>query len=88
LLLRGSNLHDAAKLDAPMDVELVLLGFSDASQAEADELSAAVKLGALSEVETQLALPQDPNLTNTDGDRPLVLACQEGHVEAVRLLLE
>ena len=50
LFLRGDPMDDSAELDSPMDLELVLLTFFDASQAEAAELVTAAANGSASQV--------------------------------------
>ena len=50
LLFQGASLDDAANLDSPMDLDLVLQEFSDAAQAQADELVAAARDGAVEQV--------------------------------------
>ena len=47
---RGSPLDDDTKLDSPMDLELVLLTYSVASPADADELVNAARDGSVAEV--------------------------------------
>ena len=49
LLLQGSSLHDADKLDSPLDLEVVVLSLTSASQTEADEIMAAANLGMVEE---------------------------------------
>ena len=46
---RGSPLDDDMKLDSPTDLELVLLTYSVASPAEADELVTAARDGSITE---------------------------------------
>ena len=46
----GNPLDDSAQLDSPMEMELVLLSYSAASQAQADELITACTNGSTSEV--------------------------------------
>ena len=76
LLFRGTDLPDDAKLESPMDVELVLLSFSDASREQVEKLTDAAKFGCIATVEALLTLPQNPNLASTAGDRPLPEASQ------------
>ena len=52
LLLQGASLSDDVKLDSPMDLDLVLLPFADASQAQVKELADAAEGGAAEEART------------------------------------
>ena len=47
LVLNGASLDDADKLDSPVDLELVVVPFSSASQAEVDELIEAACNGSV-----------------------------------------
>ena len=49
LLLRGCPLDDSAKVDSPMDLDLILLTHSDSSPAQADELATAAATGSTSQ---------------------------------------
>ena len=90
LLCDGSILDDAALLDSPVHLHLVVLPYPEPhiAQESADELVAAVAFTWVSEVERILGGPQDPNLADARGSRPLVIAGSNGRVELVRLLLE
>ena len=50
LILGGANLDDAASLDSPLDLELVVLSFSSPSDTEADDLPTAVRHGSVEQV--------------------------------------
>ena len=50
LLLHGEMLEDTAKLDSPMDLDLVVLAFADVSQSEVDNLSFHAEEGIVAEV--------------------------------------
>eukprot|EP00439_Symbiodinium_sp_Y106_P061833 s1775_g9.t1 len=88
LLLHGERLADAVKLESSMELDLVLLTFGESSQEQAGDLVTAARHGSLAEVESMLQLPQDPNLFDSNGCRPIGLASYYGHVETVRLLLQ
>ncbi|CAE7425705.1 ANK3, partial [Symbiodinium microadriaticum] len=61
LFLRGDPLADAAKLDSPLDLELVLLEYFAAPETNSDELMAAAARGSPSEVEAILQKPEHPD---------------------------
>ncbi|CAE7943955.1 ANKRD50, partial [Symbiodinium sp. KB8] len=93
LLLGGNPMADSAKLEKSMDLELVLLNYSDLSQTQADYLVTAALNGFASEVEEMLHLPQNPDTTdvhgrNDNGITALIMASQRGHMEIVRMLLD
>ena len=89
LLLNGGALEDAVKLESPMDLDLVLMQFVDASEEQVIDLLRAAADGSLAEVESTLQLPQDPNLRRrSDGNTALMQASHAGHVEVVSLLLD
>ncbi|CAE7360043.1 mask [Symbiodinium natans] len=88
LLSDGQALEDAASLQGLTDLQLILLPFLPAEQKDADRLTSAVKDGLLEVVEDLLQRPQDPNLPNGIGATPLCTACEHGHLEIARLLLE
>ena len=48
-------MDDSAKLDSPMDLDLVLLAYSAGSQTQADELVTAANDGSTTEANTQKA---------------------------------
>ena len=88
---------DPGRLLVPMDLQLVLLPFYEASREEVEELIAAVLLCRPSVVEEVLQRPQDPDLAveNTgilqsphNFITALLAAIDVRHVEIVRLLLE
>ncbi|CAE6966509.1 CTTNBP2 [Symbiodinium natans] len=74
--------------DAAAAESVVLNGFCDASEAQADELVDAVWQNRARDVERILSRPQDPNLTAAWGWTPLLRASVEGHLDVARLLLE
>ena len=80
LLSDGESLAETARLDAPMDLCLVLLPFVEVSPSQADNLAAAAWRGSTAEVESMLQLPVDPDLTNKDGRTALMMASRGGHV--------
>ncbi|CAE7838754.1 ANKRD50 [Symbiodinium sp. CCMP2592] len=73
-------LDDLVKLDSPMDLQLILIPYVQASQLEANELAAAAAKGSLPQVEAKLQKPQDPNVDNTSGSSPLGLATACAHL--------
>eukprot|EP00439_Symbiodinium_sp_Y106_P013121 s2957_g1.t3 len=98
---RGSPLDDDTKLDSPMDLELVLLTYSVASPADADELVNAARDGSVAEVDAILQLPTIPDVVDRHGRSPLMASATRNlsspmvellevrnHIEVVRLLLE
>ncbi|CAE7273019.1 CPSF3, partial [Symbiodinium sp. CCMP2592] len=85
---RGSPLDDDTKLDLPMDLELVLLTYSVASPAEADELVNAATDGSVAEVDAILQLPTIPDVVDRDGRSPLMASATRNNIDVVRLLLE
>ncbi|OLP75178.1 Kinase D-interacting substrate of 220 kDa [Symbiodinium microadriaticum] len=88
VLLHGENLEDDVALDGPMSLDLALLGFADVSQQQVDELAAAALHGSISEVESMMQLPQDPDLIGAERQPALTIASGQGRVDVVRLLLE
>ena len=46
----GESLKDTVRLDSPMDLDLVLLTFTDVSQRQVDDLAAAARQGSVSKV--------------------------------------
>ena len=56
LLLNGETLEDAVKLNSPMDLDLVLVQFVDASEEQVTNLLRAARGGSLAEVESRLQL--------------------------------
>ena len=87
LLPDGQILSDDAKLNEPVDVQLIFLSLSPTSTMQIGELWDAAHNGDVPRVENLLRRPQDPNLEFICGT-PLYCAAANGHVEAVRLLLE
>ncbi|OLP82369.1 Ankyrin repeat domain-containing protein 17 [Symbiodinium microadriaticum] len=79
-------LEDHVRRDNSMDLDLVLLTFVESSQERVDDLGSAAGDGR--QVESMLQLPQDPNLFDSHGYRPLGRASFSGHIETVRLLLQ
>ncbi|OLP77259.1 Ankyrin repeat and KH domain-containing protein mask [Symbiodinium microadriaticum] len=88
-LLRGGNpMDDSVMLDSPMDLDLVLLTYSAASQRQACQLVEYAVRGSATEVEALLQLPLDPDVAHDVGIHPLIAASLRGHVEVLRLLLD
>ncbi|CAE7253694.1 ANK1 [Symbiodinium sp. CCMP2592] len=88
LLHDGMDLKDSFKFHSPMDVQLVLLPLSDASESERRELLDAVGSVQVLEIEKILQRPQDPNLADFSGNTPLARAAMQGNLDIMRLLLE
>eukprot|EP00439_Symbiodinium_sp_Y106_P046008 s2952_g5.t2 len=88
LLYDGMDLKDSFKYPSPMDVQLVLLPLSDASESERRELLDAVSSVQVLEIEKILQRPQDPNLADFSGNTPLARATMQGNLDIMRLLLE
>ena len=89
LVQDGCILGDAAVIDAPGAVQLVLVPVSGASQGEA--AAALIRASAKGNVETvRLLLRAGANkdLENREGNTALIYACLRGHMEIVRMLLE
>ena len=88
LLYCGNCLDDDAKLDMPMDLQLVLLTYNTAAEIQMEGMCRAAAEGAVVQMESMLQEPLEPNLASEDAEQPLLLAAEHGHVEVVRLLLE
>eukprot|EP00439_Symbiodinium_sp_Y106_P078991 s49_g17.t1 len=88
LLLDGRTLPDDFKLDAPLDLELLLLNFREVSEEQVQALLAACEKGSIAQVESLLQLPQDPDLGDANGLRPLLEAADRNRFEVAKLLLE
>ena len=90
ILHEGSCLDDASKLEAPVDVQLVLLTVSTAQQqrAVARELTEACEQGDVEVASKLLQTVGGKDLHDSAGDTALTSASRNGQVEIVRLLLE
>ena len=88
LLHGGTILNDDFRLDAPYDLQLVLLNFITASHAENVELLAASMRGDESDLEQILQRPQDPNRPVNSPMGPLHFASMLGQLGIMRQLLE
>ena len=78
-----SEIHDDAPLTGPADLLLVKMDFQPA---DATFIPACSK-GHLTEVERLLQTPQNPD-ARQDGATALYIACERGHSDVARLLLE
>ena len=87
LLPNGQIMSDDYVLDGPRDIQLILLPFLPSSEGQIDQLVRFAGAGDVAKIEQLLQRPQDPNLEAAQGT-PLLLACLNGRVDAVRLLLE
>ncbi|CAE7566545.1 mask, partial [Symbiodinium pilosum] len=90
LLHNGNGLDDSTKLDAPIDLQLVLLALSTkAQQCEAaNELCESCLKGDLNIVRLLLEAGANKNATDPENRTALMLAAETGHLEITRLLLE
>ncbi|CAE7033649.1 KIDINS220 [Symbiodinium sp. CCMP2592] len=90
LFLRGDLLEDDFELATSTDMvlELLVLDFANVSSQQVEELIRAATFAELSEVESMLQLPQDPNLTPPSGDTALATAVAGNHLQIARLLVE
>ncbi|CAE7573519.1 mask [Symbiodinium sp. CCMP2456] len=88
LLNDGVMLDDGAVLNSPLDLQLVLLRFSDASDNMDANLSKAAEEGLEALVEEILGRPRDPDFLGSETLPALWVASQRGHDSIVRLLLE
>ncbi|CAE7218479.1 ANKRD50, partial [Symbiodinium microadriaticum] len=75
-----------AKLEAAPSSATWLPSTIQVSQAQADALAAAADQGKLAEVESMLQLPQDPDLPDSYGLKPLGRAAFEAWIAKGRML--
>ena len=93
LLHEGNLLDDGAELDAPADVQLVLLNLSGLSQQDGSarlaiaELTDAAQWNREKVVRCLLESGVDRDGRQADGSTALMLASESGHLEVVCLLL-
>ena len=91
LLHKGTSLDNSTELDAPIDLQLVLIPLSTHKlQLEAaKELAEACKQGDLKTTRLLLeAGAKQDQLQNYSDNTALMLAAENGHVEIARLLLD
>ena len=92
ILAEGRELRDSDTLSLPMELELVLLFFCPADEAQCRELYAAVAQDSVERLEEALARPQDPDATSglvQPGNRTaLHYAAVCGSAGCMNLLLE
>ena len=88
LLIDGRELHECDELWPSMELELVLLNFCPADDAQCRELYAAVGIDSVERTEAVLALPQDPDVSMQQDRTALQYAAVCGSAECMRLLLE
>ncbi|CAE7866986.1 ANK1 [Symbiodinium microadriaticum] len=92
LLRDGILLEDSELLETSLDLQLVVLPFSETTQAQCRGLMQAIVNNYAQEVESILQRPQDPDLISKPGSSPepsaLHLALQLRRVDIVGLLLE
>ncbi|CAE7950006.1 unnamed protein product, partial [Symbiodinium sp. KB8] len=81
LFCGDAPLEDNARLDAAMDIQLVLLPFCDVPSPQLLDLKIAIRNGSVVEVEKMLQCPLDPNVAIHE-------ACWAGQAAVLRLLLE
>ncbi|OLQ01194.1 putative cleavage and polyadenylation specificity factor subunit 1 [Symbiodinium microadriaticum] len=88
LLHQGEPLIDTAKIDGPMDLQLLLLPFVESSPLQVDAIINAAICGPVHALEAMLQLPTDPDVADASLKRPLAWASYMGHIDIVNLLLE
>ena len=89
LVKDSSRLDDAVELNAPTDVQLVLLPASSVAEGKvADELIGASSTGKVETVRMLLAAGAHVDLKNRFGDTALICASGYGRREVARLLVE
>ena len=87
LLHDGAILDDSYALDAPLDLQLVLLPFSNTARSSV--LIEAASRGDALEIEQILQTPQNPNMGRTrEGFTALMCASTAGHREVADLLIQ
>ncbi|CAE7232853.1 Ank3 [Symbiodinium sp. CCMP2456] len=89
LVWNGGLMADDVLLQSPMDLQLILLPFAEASEEDIDDLIGASDGGSVEGVEAVLNRPQNPDAMNSKrGFSALGRAADLGHVEVAQLLLE
>eukprot|EP00439_Symbiodinium_sp_Y106_P072109 s2440_g13.t1 len=88
LLHEGNTLDDAVKLETEIDLQLLIVDFSEPSGDQSRELNGAAWFAYVAKVEALLQLPMHPDAPDEHGVTPLMFASQRGTVEVVQLLLE
>ncbi|CAE7471533.1 unnamed protein product [Symbiodinium sp. CCMP2456] len=89
--LAEENLRNFVEPDTVMDLQVVILTFSEASQDQHRKLCRAAGEGLVAEVEALLQLAIDPDAVkdeDEDGSTPLMIASEHGHMHIAQLLLE
>ena len=87
LLHKGNSLDDFTKLDAPMDLQIVLQAPTSKHE-EKLELLAACSQGYLTIASLLVKAGANKNAKDGKGRTALMLTAGKGHVEIVRLLVE
>ena len=89
LLHNGNSLDNSTKLDAPINLQLVLRRPSKEAQRQeaATELVASCAQGDLEAARMLVEAGADKNAEDHEGKPALMLAAENGHMEIVRLLL-
>ena len=82
----GTELQDDEIFTSPVKVHLILLDFWMEEQDQ--EIVSVAGENDLVALEKLLHSPQNPNVTDEQGKTPLHYAAQNGHGEAVKLLIE
>ena len=84
----GSVVLDDDRTLKPGEVQVILLHFRQASEAQVRALRDAARLGLTQQVENILQRPQDPDSRRPGRPTPLSVAAEHGRLEVARLLLE
>ena len=79
---------DMPLIPLPDGVQIVILDFCPPDSLRQQMLVKCCEKNDLEEVERLLHRPQDPNGVGIDGNVPIHVAAENGHVDMVRLLVE
>lgn len=85
----GAVLHDAAALELPLDLQLVILPYVAAHPKHCVDLRRHIESDKLQKIESLLSRPLNPNLRlDETGRTALHAAASDGRAEIVRILLQ
>ena len=84
LLCERDPVDDHASLHVPMDVQLILLPFAEATLEQRNEMTSAASWADPVWMEELLQRPQDPSLPDFGQRIPLHMACHYGHMRLDR----